>query len=140
MKEITRKEVIEKEVKIYIAEDGTEFKTYRDCVAYEIDCKRKEKVAKVKHLKIYELDDTMPINTTSYPNESYNFDWYHVRDREDIDDLSAIYKEDFDYPKNYPTIVCIEHIDNEAYIYYLDNMIEDTKDFWKLLGYEVEFK
>ena len=82
MRVIEEKKMIETTIKTYIAADGKEFSTERDCIEWEKKANRRAAMEALDKFRIREMDDSMPINTNSYPNESSEFRWYRIENEE----------------------------------------------------------
>lgn len=139
MKIVERKEVIEKVINTYIAKDGKEFNNERDCLWYERRLEVEESRNEADRFKIESMDNCIPINTNDFMSESSYYRWYKVENENDLHLLEKAYEIKLTVPKTYPEIICIEEYDTDCYDYYMSNMFEVTKRFWKNLGYEITF-
>ena len=138
-----KKEQVEREV--YVTDDGKEFKTEKECINYEKNLLKEREIEAAEKLRIPDLDEFLPLDTDGLVNDNNTFRWYKVKNKEDFDILNTAYKEALTRPDNYPEIICVEtvgyipHMD-DAYNYHTSRMMEDTKNFWKKLGYKVTFE
>ena len=153
MKTAKRKELVEKYVpqyveeerEFYVADDGNEFETERECIFYESNLEKERKIKAAEKLRLHNYDDVLPLSTDGCVNENNIFRWYKVKNEDDFNILNAAYKEALTRPEKYPEIICVETAGYEPYIddpydWHMSNMMEDTKEFWNDLGYEVTFK
>ena len=143
MREEFRERIIKEQV--YIAEDGSEFAFYSDCLEYERK-NRKDKIEEAaEKLRITELDDLVPLTSSGDVHYENTFCWYRLNSREDFEKVNAAYKDALYEPENYPEIMCVEIVENyeyedDGYDCSLSRCKKETIDFWKKFGYEVEFK
>ena len=134
--------------RVYVAQDGREFKTMEECEAYEISIddilKRKKEVEKaVKKLEIKNMEGSCWITTDGhYVSEMADFNWYKVNNEDDLELLEEYFDEAIYIGRqiNYPDIVCIEKWDDEYNYAFVSDMIEEVKDYFKDLGYKVTFE
>ena len=130
--------------KVYIAEDGEEFSTERECRSHENKLNLKRTIELAEMLRIEELDELLPL-TVDEINENNTFRWYKVDNRKEFDILCEACREQFEYPDCYPEIVCIETVgykayDDDCYIYCLSRLKRSAEDFYKRLGYNITFE
>lgn len=143
MKIRTEVKMVKKEIKIYVADDGTEFNSNVECAKYEAELKREKLLEAAKSLEIEDLDNELPINTDGLPNENNYFTWYKIKDAEDFEIVDNLYNNSLQTLDSYPEIICVEtdNWDNDsAWMVKLTDCKRDTEDFWLHLGYEVTFK
>lgn len=136
------KRLVEQETTVYIAMDGEEFCTKRDCERHESMLRRKSLIEKAEKLRIKDLDGKFPIDDNALPYEGNHFIWYKVGSVDDYEAVDNAYGNHVDYPDVMPEIVCvescgIEEYDGDVYTYHLSNMKASTEDFWSRLGYKV---
>lgn len=118
----------------YIADDGREFASVRECEQYE----------KAEKLRIKELEDSMPL-VLDETMEHHEYRWYKLQNENDYNILTEAYSGNyFGEPASYPVIICVEtydyycdDYDGDAYIFTLDKCKEDTIKFWERQGYKV---
>lgn len=128
----------------YIADDGKEFSSVRDCEQYEKAEKRKIFIEKAEKLRIKELEDLMPL-VLDETMEHHEYRWYKLQNENDYNILSEAYSGNyFGKPVSYPIIMCVEtydyycdEYDGDAYSFTLEQCKEDTIKFWKRQGYKV---
>lgn len=146
MKEVIKK--VTREVKIYFSNDGKEFDTKEACVKYEERLRKDEAIDGAEKLRIKELDNLMPI-TACEENENNTFRWYRIENETDFKTVSKAcetrYWNTFGGAKKYPEIMCVETCgeepyEDDAYCYYLSDLIDESIGFWKKLGYKIEIK
>lgn len=139
------KQLVEAEREVYIADDGKKFETERECIFYETNLEKERKIKAAEKLRLHNYDDVLPLSTDGCVNENNIFRWYKVKNEKDFNVLNAACKEALTRPEKYPEIICVETTGYEPYMddsydWHMSKMMEDTKDFWNDLGYEVTFK
>ena len=126
--------------KIYIANDGTEFKAISDCREYESKLQNNKR-KKIDHKRIAELDNCIPY--MEYANsDSHDYFWYNIETEEELKMLNEAYYFVSDCDAKLPEIICVEtpgykDYDGDCYWSTLSNMIEDLNIFFKNVGYEI---
>lgn len=133
------KQLVEEEREIYVADDGKEFKTKRECISYEKNLEKEREIKAAERLRISDLDEFVPLSTDGSVNGDNMFRWYKVKNEEEFNILNMEYSNNLQ-PDNYPETICVETVGHIAYDYHLSRMMEDTKNFWEKLGYEVTFE
>ncbi len=133
---------IEQKIISYIADDGTEFKTEKECKGYEQKKIFKELIEAAEKLRIAELDEQMPLSDDGLMNENNTFRWYKLKNKEDFETVDKAYGNALREPKIYPEVMCVETCGYEAYMddaysYDMTTCKEITENFWKKLGYKV---
>ena len=134
--------VREVEVKIYIAEDGKEFINEYECKSYEKNLNRVKNNEKINKLRIFDLDNMIPLNSGALPCENNYYRWYLVNSVEDIEALEGAYGEKMVKVSSFPDMICVEYSDeyfNDVYSYTLHDIILEAKDFFNKVGYSVDF-
>ena len=139
------KRLVEIEDEVFIAEDGTEFASLKDCQKYEDELQTKKTLSEAEKLEIKELEDTAPLDTDAqYIEECHCFAWYKVNNAEELGIIAEAYTNDsLRDLKSFPETICIEYDDNyrsDSYMFLLSDMRESTINFWKKHGFAVEFK
>lgn len=143
----TEKRTVEIEETIYIAEDGKEFSSEKECIEYEEELKVKELKAIVDKLEVAKFHELYPLDTCGLcigENKEYN--WYKVNNNNELNTLERYYNKGETYleQERFPEIVCVEHDycypREDAWFYLLSNMKKSTIAFWKEFGLDVEFK
>lgn len=138
------KQLVEEERKIYVADDGKEFTTEKECISYEKNLLKEREIKAAERLRISDLDEFVPLSTNGLVNGDNTFRWYKVRNEEEFDILNRAYSNNLQ-PDNYPETICVETVGHipymdDAYDYHTSRMMEDTKNFWEKLGYKVTFE
>lgn len=142
-----KKVMVEQTLKKYVADDGTEFNFEQDCKCYEEKMIQNKKIQAAENLRIKKLDEVVPISIGGEVNSDNIFIWYRIANEQDLETILEAYASRYGYvevgkPGKYPNVLCIETIGHEeyedsSYGYWFDQMINDTKIFWKKLGYNV---
>lgn len=131
----------------YIADDGREFASARDCEWYEKQKERKCLIDEAEKLRIKELEDLMPLVLDEIM-EHHEYRWYRIQNENDYNILSEAYSGNyFGELASYPAIMCVEtydcycdDYDGDAYNFTLDQCEEDTIKFWEKQGYKVKIE
>ena len=135
------KRVVEVVDTVYVAVDGTRFKTESACLKYEESYNKIQERA--ESIEINELYDTYPLDTNAqYISENHEYNWYKVSNEDDYNCLVEMYGDDVVRPKAYPDVICIEndiYYKPDMWSYLLSDMMESTITFWKKQGYDVKF-
>ena len=107
-KEITIKQIERK----YIADDGEEFYTERDCKKHEEQLEFEKSLEEVKSFMIYE-DNYVPCDgECNMKNHMYR--WFKVENQRQLDIINAIYQTYLQI-KNFPEYVNIEQYNETDY-------------------------
>lgn len=138
------KRVVEVTETTYVAVDGQEFATERDCLQYEAKLELQKRIEDAEQFRIKKLDERMPLSLEE-AGENNTFRWYEVRSKEEFDILNKAYKDSIAAPANYPELICVETCGYEAYMddaysYNVTGLKKETKNFWETMGYEVTFE
>ena len=128
--------------KIYIANDGTEFKAISDCREYESKLQNNKR-KKIDHKRIAELDNCIPY--MEYANsDSHDYFWYNIETEDELKMLNEAYYFVSDCDAKLPAIICVEtealgytDYNSDCYWSTLSNMIKDLNIFFKNVGYEI---
>lgn len=142
IKKVEEIRAVERKVTVYIAEDGTEFYSADMCKDYE---KRLKSIKTAEELRIAKLSNMLPITNVEFSENNY-FEWYLIRNRDDFDAVRQAYtREWFEDCVEYPNIMCVERTDcqeyeGDAYSYFLTSLMGEMMDFWRKMGYEIEFR
>ena len=142
----TKTRMVEEEVRTYIACDGTEFSFESECLRYEEKLRREESIDKIQELRIDNLNDLMPLTNDGYTEEHYIYTWFEIEDEEDYENLKAAFTgNNFPDELSYPEKVCVEtnneyDYDADSYLYTLNGVIENAKDFFEKFGLEMELR
>ena len=137
--------VIEQKVLTFIAEDGIEFETEKECKDYEAKLAMKDLIDEAEKLRINELDDNIPLSNDGLVEENNVFRWYKLESEADFEILNKAYAHDLRKPEHFPEIMCVETVGYEAYMddaysYDMTTCKSITESFWKKLGYKVVFE
>lgn len=140
MKRIEKKELIEKVVPKYIADDGKEFTNEHDCLRYE----RTFALEKLEDIETNEDADGYPNFDGSECYESHSYTWYRPKNEHEIELLKAAYS----YGSHSATEfhdgmigkwVCVETdcSDDFLWVSMLDDGVEYAKTLLSRLGYDM---
>ena len=128
MKVITETKMVPQEIRIYEAEDGTQFDNARKCETYEWELKDRKKedlLSKLHECKA--LEDKPPFDGTSHDSDVYNvtFRWFYIGSKEDADILNQAFNPEFEnFHFESPGFVCAEIFDNDVFFHRLFDMGE----------------
>lgn len=146
MKEVIRK--VTSEVRVYFSSDGKEFATEEACIKHEERLGKDKAIIEAEKLRIKEFDGLMPI-TASEENENNTFCWYRIENENDFNVVSKACEtrwwNTFGGVKKYPEIMCVETCgeepyEDDAYCYYLSDLMNESVEFWKKFGYKVKME
>lgn len=138
MKKIEKKEMVEKIIPKYIADDGTEFTDEKECGRYE------RQIA----LEWLSVIETKP-EAEGSPNfdggecyESHNYIWYRPKNEQEIELLQAAYYDDgtvnfHDEMIGHWICVEIDCADDFLWVTTLDDGIEYARELLSRLGYDM---
>ena len=140
MKIREKKEVVEKIVCTYIAEDGKEFISEYECKKYEKDLEKKAAIEAAEKFRIPELDDKLPLDYDV--NENNSFRWYKLSKKDDFDAVNKAYANSLQAPSHYPEIMCVETVgyepyEDDGYSCTLTGLKAITEEFWQMMGFKV---
>ena len=137
--ETRRKEVMYTNVTVYVADDGTEFKTSWECERYEHEQVYKPLLEKLQRCE--ELDGYPNFDGQEYA-EHHDYCWYFIRDLSDLVIIDKVYPDTTDVNLSDRYIgkwMCIETDDDgNGWSSTLDDGIEYATALLKKLGYKVE--
>lgn len=146
---MTTKTITEEKVKtIYVASDGKEFDSELRCKRYEREINLSQLGNDILHLTIMRewYGDLYPLSYNTNFDDAY-CNWYKLNNADDFDMIARYYSmfdsffgnPRFDKPTSYPCIVCVAESREDKYRWAfattLDNIIQDTKQFFKKFGY-----
>ena len=141
--EVKKRQIIVEE-EVYVAFDGTEFKTELQCDRYESELRRQENMLSIAKLEVKGIGDLLPLDTHGLSvNDSHYYTWYKVNDEGEWNTIIAVYGGYLKQPESFPEIVCLEncgYTDEYLWVYRLSEMKQDTIDFWRNFGFDIEFK
>ena len=137
MKVETKQVVKTTETTVYIADDGTEFRTRWECEKYEHEKVHKpllDSLIQCDELKYYSN-----IDGQEYP-EHHDYSWYFVRDLDDLAILEKVYPDSVDFDSKYiGKWICLETDDDcNGWVTTIDDGIRYATTVLTALGYKVE--
>ena len=137
--------MIERKIITYIAKDGTEFANMQECKKYETAQEHEKSIEAAEKLLIPELNEHLPLSNDGLMNENNTFRWYKLNNESDFQTVNKAYGNSLSAPERYPEIICVETVGYEAYMddaysYNMETCKKITENFWKELGYEINFK
>ena len=136
MREETRKEaVVFKDVNVYTADDGTEFKNRWDCIRYEQEKLLKPLLDNLQRCK--ELDYYPNFDGQEYADH-HDYKWYFVRNKDDVDTLNRVYENLINESYIGTWINVEENDDCDAWFSTIDDGIKYATTVLTKLGYKVE--
>ena len=119
---------------IYIASDGKEFTSRRDCAAHE-DTLLDEKIQKI--IRCVSLDGYPPFDGGEHM-EHHAYRWYYPVSTEEIDLLNARYPDLYIQYSEINRWICIECNDDDcAWYSILSDCIDYARNILEKLGYEM---
>ena len=143
----TTKRLVEIEDKVYIAQDGKEFATLKECEDYESNLENQSLLEAIALLELKELENLPPLDTDAqYISDNHIFKWYKVNTLEEFEMVRKAIEGNWggwSAPVSYPETICVEIDDydpNSTYMYKLSDMKNSTIGFWECFGLSVEFK
>ena len=137
--------IIEQKIIIYVADDGTEFRTESECKDYETKQFSKHLIEAAEKLRITELDEHLPLSNDGLVDENNTFRWYKLDNEADFETLNKAYGNELSKPEHFPEVMCVETVGYEAYMddaysYNMETCKKITESFWKELGVKVTFE
>ena len=136
MREETRQEIVVcRDVTVYIADDGTEFKYRGECLTYEW-----EKFKKPLLEKLQKCDEAsgMPNCNGGYVSDCNGYDWYFIRNQEDVDILNDVFGVDIS-DTHIGEWVCIETDEGcDTWFTPAREGVQYATELLTKLGYKVE--
>jgi len=138
----------------YIANDGRCFSNKDKCINYEkeIESKNQEEI-RIKKFKEdigkYELDINLPpLNADAGAfSDLSTYHWMEVKNKNEYKKLKKLLKdENLKEPIKYPYYYCSEEMYDEEFIkqteynYTIDDVIEWTRNFYEMFGYEINIE
>lgn len=132
-----QKKIIEEKVEkeIFVAEDGVEFTSERECEDHERDVRW----ANILRLptRIASLDDVCPLNYEDC-SESSSFVWFKLTSPEELAALNKLLPETVDGFVQ-TSLVCVENRCDDYYTFYFEDSYEYAIKFFANFGLTVEF-
>ena len=133
--EIREEQVIVRRKKVYIATDGTEFAEYYKCKVYEWEKFKKPLLDKLQRSESASCNPNFD-GRENY--ESHNYEWYFIRNQEDVRALCDVYEIELVGPYDIGHWVCIEEdTDGGAWATRLDDGINYASEILRRLGYKM---
>lgn len=137
--------LVERKVFTFVAEDGKEFTTEKECKDYEGKQIFKALIEEAEKLRIEEMDEDIPLSNDGLMNECNTFRWYKLESEADFETLNRAYGNGLIKPEHFPEVMCVETVGYEAYMddaysYDMTTCRTITENFWKKLGYKVTFE
>lgn len=127
-----QKKIIEEKIEkeIFVAEDGAEFTSERECEDHE----REIRWANILRLptRIAKLDNVCPLNYDDCPDCS-QFVWFKLNSSKDVEALNKLLPETVDEFKK-PRMVCVENRYDDYYIFDFEDGVEYAKQFFENFG------
>ena len=137
----------------YIAEDGKVFYEEQECLEYERLLAKKEKEEQEVQIledrlnarRIESLDNIFPFLMLEGRYDEEYTDWYRVDSVEEAQDtlecweavnecnISSDYDSRVENLKSYPTIIAISTTFEDGYVYTLDIVLRDIKQFTDII-------
>lgn len=147
----TKKEMREIDVRVYFADDGTEFSTESDCRRYEDNLKAESRLEKLKPYIVEDLAEQIPLHSDDYYSSSMYYTWFKANNKEEYETICDLLDKRFDEPNGfsgldaYPYYFCVEterEFEGEFEDYYttLDMCKSTAKNFFDKFGIKVEFQ
>lgn len=131
-----QKKIIEEKIEreVFVAEDGAEFATKRECEDHE----RGVRWANILRLptRIFSLDDTCPLNYEDC-SENSTFIWFKLATAEDVDALNKLLPETVDGFEK-PGVVCVENRFDTYYTFVFEESFECATKFFESFGLTVK--
>lgn len=136
------KRMKEVEEKMYIAFDGKEFYTEKDCLEHEAEQTRLKHQQRINEMKIKEFYGAPCDGCENM--ESWDYEWFKVESEEDMNVLSEYYQMDvmnMSKVKEFPAFVCVENSScGDAWLVTLDECKNYVEEFFaKGFGIDVTF-
>lgn len=132
-----QKKIIEEKVEkeIFVAEDGVEFTSERECEDHERDVRW----ANILRLptRIASLDDVCPLNYEDC-SESSSFVWFKLTSPEELAALNKLLPETVDGFVQ-TSLVCVENRCDDYYTFVFEDSVECAVNFFASFGMVAEF-
>ena len=118
----------------YIAEDGTQFESERECKQYERSDMLKKMIAESPDIIKYPEAEGMQ-NLGAFPSDDFGYLWYKPLNEAG----TALLKRAYDGIDEDPTgkIICIEVTYDDTYYSYLEEGIRYARTLLSKLGYDM---
>lgn len=127
------------EYKSYVAKDGNEFDSEKDCLDYERTLREQELEAKLNDIE--ENKDAYmwtPLDGSEYV-EYHDYRWFRPKNMEEVEILNEVFKLSY-LPLDEAAVnhwICLEITDDDAYDSCLDNSLDHIQAFLDKFGYDV---
>ena len=130
---------------VYIAEDGKKFSDQHSCELYERENVKATAIEVAETLRIKELDEVPPLDTSGIVNCDNIISWFKVNNANEFRMLNTAFNNCLSEPKVYPETVCVEtagreEYEDDCYDYHLSLCKQWTETFWKKFGCHAEIK
>lgn len=133
MKEETRTTTQVVKYKVFVADDGTEFKTQHECEDYEI-AQLENKLAKIEQCLLAE--NCAPFDGAEH-TENCSFVWYRPKSREDLDLLEKRYADQTFGDELLGKWICVDDDGcGSSWVYCLSDSIAYAQNMLKSFGYK----
>ena len=134
-KEIRHEQKVIRQKEVYIADDGTEFESKWLCEEYEFEKLRKPLLDKLQ--KSVELEYFANFDGQEHA-ENHDYQWYFIRNEEDVDVLNRVYGDKIDNSYIGKWINVESNDEGDAWISDIDDGISYATTVLTALGYKVE--
>lgn len=136
MKTLT--EVVVREVKKYIAEDGKVFLSEAECQKYEKDLARADLKAKLDQIECCkDAYGWMPPDGTEHM-EYHGYYWYRPKTVEEANVINEWYELEYGIDDDeVGQWICIEECDDCSWAFAMSYSIVNVKEFFSKFGYDV---
>lgn len=143
MKEIVRVEQIAKELKKFVADDGTEFETSQACQKYEHEYYRK--LLKKQGVETCAAAEDIPNCDGGENYEFHSYYWYRPKSTEELALLRKAFEDEHDgtisrfCDRMIDKWICVETdtADDFVWVTELDDGIQHVKNLLSKFGYEL---
>jgi hypothetical protein len=138
MKIERRTELRPVEITIYIADDGKKFKSLEECLRYEKECYKIQRLKEMKYFKETELGfDSLPVTEKTLDEDIWYATWIYLKTQEDVDFIINNFKEIYGTSDLVVgEIVCLETegidsyiFDDTCYVYPLKFMTNQIREY-----------
>ena len=133
---------------IYIAKDGAEFETERECKRYEEAKEKERRLEKLDRFIVKEFENMFPIHDDGSFSEFMYYTWLKADNKEELNELRDILGERltvFGIENTFPFYICFETEEEfsgepSEWYYTLDESKRITQSYFERFGYEVIFR
>ena len=115
------------------------------CELYERENVKATAIEVAETLRIKELDEVPPLDTSGIVNSDNIISWFKVSNADEFRMLNIAFNNELSEPKKYPETICVEtagreEYEDNCYDYHLSICEQQTEEFWKRFGYRTEIK